>query len=80
MTTLLTGDFKQPQLEYYVNEKLSPVSPEDHRHRRRARLDTTINDTFVATVSSTVATVLDEELGKANAKAAASKDGAGPYR
>lgn len=75
VTTLLTGDFKQPQLEYYVNEKLSPVSPKI-TDTGASTLDTTINDTFVATVSSTVATVLDEELGKANAKAAASKDGA----
>lgn len=27
MTTLLTGEFQRPQLEYYVNEKLNPVAP-----------------------------------------------------
>ena len=34
MTTLLTGEFQRPQLEYYVNEKLNPRGAENHRHGR----------------------------------------------
>ena len=75
VTTFLSGDFKQPQLEYYVNEKLGPVSPKI-TDTGASTLDTTINDTFVSTVSSTVASVLNQELDKANANAAASKGGA----
>ena len=69
VTTLLSGDFKQPQLEYYVNEKLGPVSPKI-TDTGASTLDTTINDAFVSTVSSTVASVLNQELDKANANAA----------
>lgn len=75
VTTLLSGDFKQPQLEYYVNEKLGPVSPKI-TDTGASTLDITINDAFVSTVSSTVASVLNQELDKANANAAASKGGA----
>ncbi len=62
IATLTTGDFKQPTLEYYVNEKTGPVSPKITDTGANT-LDTTINDTFFSTVSSTVAKILDEKLG-----------------
>ena len=62
VATLTTGSFKQPVLEYYVNEKLGPVSPKI-TDTGATTLDTTINDTFFSTVSSAVATALDNTLG-----------------
>ena len=64
IATLTTGDFRQPTLEYHVNEKTGPVSPKI-TDTGASSLDTTINDTFFATVSSTVASMLDERLGEA---------------
>ncbi|MDO4442379.1 MAG: YhgE/Pip domain-containing protein [Slackia sp.] len=64
VTTLLSGDFEQPQLEYYVNEKAGPVAPKI-TDTGATTLDTTINDTFVSTASSAVASAIDETLGKA---------------
>ncbi len=61
MTTLLTDDFQQPQLEYYVNEKLNPVAPKI-TDTGASTLDNTINDTFVSTVSSVVAEEINEKI------------------
>ena len=67
LLTLLSGDFQQPQLEYYVNEKMNPVSPKITDTGANT-LDTTINSTFVATVSKTVTDALGEEVGVAQGK------------
>ena len=67
LLTLLSGDFQQPQLEYYVNEKMNPVSPKITDTGANT-LDTTINSTFVATVAKTVTDVLGEEVGVAQGK------------
>ncbi len=64
VTTLLSGDFEQPQLEYYVNEKAGPVAPKI-TDTGATTLDTTINDTFVSTASSAVVSAIDDALGKA---------------
>ncbi len=69
IATLVTGDFQQPKLEYYVNEKTGPVSPKITDTGANT-LDTTINDTFFSQVSSTVAAILDESLGESRVKMA----------
>lgn len=61
MTTILSGDFQRPQIEYYVNEKLGPVAPKI-TDTGATTLDTTVNDAFVSTVSATVASTIDEKL------------------
>lgn len=63
MTTILSGDFQRPQIEYYVNEKLGPVAPKITDTGATA-LDTTVNDAFVSTVSATVASTIDEKLAE----------------
>ena len=63
MTTLLTGEFQRPQLEYYVNEKLNPVAPKI-TDTGASTLDNTINDTFVSTVSSVVAGTLNDKIAE----------------
>lgn len=72
IATLTTGDFTQPTLEYYVNEKTGPVSPKITDTGAGA-LDTTVNDTFFSTVSSTVAKTLDEKIDSAYAQFALSQ-------
>ncbi len=68
VATLLTDDPTLPQLEYYVNEKMGPVSPKI-TDTGASTLDTAINDAFVSRASEAVASALDEELGAAQAQA-----------
>ena len=72
MTTLLTGEFQRPQLEYYVNEKLNPVAPKI-TDTGASTLDNTINDTFVSTVSSVVAETLNDKIAESQESFDASK-------
>ncbi len=62
--TILTGDFQQPNLQYYVNEKKNPVSPKV-TDAGSTTLDDTINSQFVSTVSSVVADTLNEKVAEA---------------
>ncbi|MBP3866466.1 MAG: YhgE/Pip domain-containing protein [Eggerthellaceae bacterium] len=64
VTTIVTSDFKQPTLEYYVNEKIGPVAPKITDTGANS-LDTTINENFIAAVSSAVASSVDERLDDA---------------
>ncbi len=62
LLTLTTGDFTQPKLQYYVNEKAGPVSPKI-TDTGASTLDETINSTFVSTVSDVAVKAIDEALG-----------------
>lgn len=35
LLSILSGDIKQPELDYYINEKKNAIAPEDHRYRCR---------------------------------------------
>lgn len=72
VTTLLTDDIQQPKLEYYVNEKKGPVSPKITDTGANA-LDTTINDAFFSTVSSTVVAELNERWNESKQEVATKK-------
>ena len=72
MTTLLSGDFQAPKLEYYVNEKMNPVAPKI-TDTGASTLDNTINDTFVSTVSSVVAETLNDKIAESQESFDASK-------
>lgn len=71
-TTLLSGDFQQPQLEYYVNEKAGAVSPKI-TDTGATTLDQTINSAFVSTVSSVVTDEVDGKLAEAKGELDASQ-------
>ena len=66
ITTFVTDDIQQPQLEYYVNQKVGPVAPKI-TDTGASTLDTTINDSFIATVSSAVASAIDQALEQSDA-------------
>ena len=75
LLTLLTGDFQQPQLEYYVNEKMNPVSPKITDTGANT-LDNTINSTFVSTVAQTVVDTIGDEVVVAQGKLDDAQDSA----
>ncbi len=55
LLTIITGDFVQPQLEYYTNEKANAIAPKI-TEVGASTLDTQINSKFVSTVAQTIAT------------------------
>lgn len=67
LLTVLSGDFTQPNLQYYVNEKVNPVSPKI-TDAGSASLDETINGQFVATASKAVVDTLNDKLTDAGVK------------
>lgn len=62
--SLLTGDFHQPTLDYYVNEKAGGISTKVTDTGSRT-LQQTINSTFVSTVSGVVTQVFDSAVTQA---------------
>ncbi len=72
VTTLLTGDFVQPQLEYYVNEKAGGVSTKVTDTGANT-LDETINSSFVSTVSGVIASTLNSGITDAKEDITASQ-------
>ena len=53
LTSMLTGDFEQPELTYYVNEKKNAIAPKV-TDTGAETIEEQLNETFVATVSSTL--------------------------
>lgn len=72
LLTITTGDFTQPNLEYYVNEKSGPVAPKI-TDTGATTLDETINSTFVATVSDVVVKTIDEKVDESRESARATQ-------
>ena len=71
--TLLTGDFQQPTLQYYVNEKSGGVSTKV-TDSGASSLDQTINDSFVSVVSETIGTKFDEAIQYSDNKISATQN------
>lgn len=76
LLSLTTGDFTQPNLQYYVNEKTGPVAPKI-TDTGATTLDETINSTFVSTVSDAAAKAIDDAYAKSRDELAASQSEAG---
>ena len=72
--TIVTGDFQQPNLQYYVNEKKNPVSPKV-TDAGSTTLDETINSQFVSTVSSVVADTLNDKVAEAEQNLSTAQNG-----
>ena len=75
LLTITTGDFVQPELDYYVNEKAGPVAPKITDTGVNT-LDETINSTFVSTVTGVVASNIDTASAQAEQRMDGSKRGA----
>lgn len=67
LLTITTGNFTQPNIHYYVNEKTGPVAPKI-TDTGSTTLDETINSTFVSTVSDVIAKSADGALADASAQ------------
>ena len=65
--SLTTGEFKKPTLEYYVNEKVSAVSPKI-TDSGSTTLEETINSTFVSTVGEKLVEMVNEAASEAQGK------------
>lgn len=74
LTSMLTGTFKQPELKYYVNEKKNAIAPKV-TDTGAETIEQQINETFVSTVSKTLAQKADELSGEMDADAAAADAG-----
>ena len=61
LANVVTGSKNRPTLEYYVNEKSSPISPKI-TDQGATTVDRTVNNTFVSTVSE----VLTKAVNSAN--------------
>ncbi len=57
LLSLTTGNFTKPAITYYVNEKTGPVAPKI-TNAGAGVLESTINSTFVSTVSQVIVDVL----------------------
>lgn len=68
---LITGGKQRPQLDYYVNEKASPIAPKV-TDTAAGTVDRQVNETFVSTVSK----VVTEAANKAGDSASQAKDNA----
>lgn len=55
LTSMLTGDFEQPELTYFVNEKKNAIAPKV-TDTGAETIETQLNETFVGTVTSTLVT------------------------
>ena len=68
LLTLTTGNFTQPKLQYYVNEKSGPVAPKI-TDTGASTLDETINSTFVSTVTDVAVKAIDESVASSEESA-----------
>ncbi|MCI8468398.1 MAG: YhgE/Pip domain-containing protein [Eggerthellaceae bacterium] len=75
LLTLTTGDFTQPSIEYYVNEKAGPVAPKI-TDAGATTLDETVNSTFVSTVSDAVAESVDDAYDRSQEQLGQTREGA----
>ncbi len=66
--SILTGDFTQPELDYYVNEKVSDTAPE-FTDEGATVIEDEINQTFVQMVSETVMKLAQKTGAKVEAGA-----------
>ena len=63
LASLFTAERKTPQLQYYVNEKVNPITPKV-TDTGATTLDNQVNQTFVQTVSTKVADIVKETAQK----------------
>ncbi|KAB7789518.1 YhgE/Pip domain-containing protein [Bifidobacterium leontopitheci] len=69
----VTGSSKRPAIQYYVNEKKNAIAPKI-TDTGATTIDSQINETFVSTVSKTLADTITKEGGKIDAQATATRD------
>ena len=61
LLSITTGNFTSPTITYYVNEKIGPVTPKI-TNAGSTVLESTINSTFVTTVSDVIVSVVNDVI------------------
>ena len=74
LTSMLTGDFEQPKISYYVNEKKNAIAPKV-TDTGAETIEEQINETFVSTVSKTLVAQAKELGVDLDAQAATTQSG-----
>lgn len=74
LTSMLTGTFTQPQLEYYCNEKKNAIAPKVTDTGAQT-VEEQINETFVATVSETLVEKIQNAAGDLDAQGVETQGG-----
>lgn len=74
LTSMLTGTFTQPQLEYYCNEKKNAIAPKVTDTGAQT-VEEQINETFVATVSETLVEKIQNAADDLDAQGAETQGG-----
>lgn len=74
LTSMLTGTFTQPQLEYYCNEKKNAIAPKVTDTGAQT-VEEQINETFVVTVSETLVEKIQNAAGDLDAQGAETQGG-----
>lgn len=74
LTSMLTGTFTQPQLEYYCNEKKNAIAPKVTDTGAQT-VEEQINETFVSTVSETLVEKIQNAAGDLDAQGAETQGG-----
>lgn len=74
LTSMLTGTFTQPQLEYYCNEKKNAIAPKV-TDTGAETVEEQINETFVSTVSETLVEKIQNAAGDLDAQGAETQGG-----
>lgn len=72
LLTIITPDFDQPFIAYYVNEKIGPVVPKI-TDTGATTLDDTVNSAFVSAVSNVIAEKFDDTLQASEERIASSR-------
>ena len=63
LLSILSGDIKQPKLDYYINEKKNAIAPKI-TDTGASTIQQEINDTFTSVAAETISELLSEEAGK----------------
>ena len=67
LLSILSGDLKQPQLDYYINEKKNAIAPKI-TDTGASTIQQEINDTFTSVAAESISELLSKEAGELSGK------------
>lgn len=67
LLSILSGDIKQPKLDYYINEKKNAIAPKI-TDTGASTIQQEINDTFTSVAAESISELLSKEAGELSGK------------
>ena len=67
LLSILSGDIKQPKLDYYINEKKNAIAPKI-TDTGASTIQHEINDTFTSVAAESISELLSKEAGELSGK------------